>query len=292
MNRYKSPGRSLAVALVLGLFLVSGGNAQQAQQAPKDSMPAGSVSKAAPAAAESSLEPKAIEILKAACSRLAAARSMSFTAVITYESPSRLGPPLAYMTRSAVTMKRPDKLRVITSADGPASEFYYDGKKMVAFAPAEKLVAVADAPPTIDDTLRSAFDSAAIYFPFSDLIVADPYKDLADGLKIAFYIGQSRVVGGVTTDMIAYVDEGVFVQAWIGVEDKLPRRLRAVYGKDPLQLRHDMELTDWKINPVVPAGAFSLKSIASAKRIPFARPDAKPPLGARAPGEGQAVEKK
>jgi hypothetical protein len=42
------------------------------------------------------LEPKAIEILKAACAKLAAAHSMSFTAVISYENPSRLGPPLIY----------------------------------------------------------------------------------------------------------------------------------------------------------------------------------------------------
>jgi hypothetical protein len=52
---------------------------------------------------------------------------MRFTAVISYESPSRLGPPLIYTTTSEVTMQRPDKLRVITHGDGPASEFYYDG---------------------------------------------------------------------------------------------------------------------------------------------------------------------
>ena len=46
------------------------------------------------------METKAMDILKAACSRLAAARSMRFTAVVTYESPSRLGTPLAYSTRS------------------------------------------------------------------------------------------------------------------------------------------------------------------------------------------------
>jgi hypothetical protein len=54
--------------------------------------------------------------------------------------------------------------------------------------------------------MESAYKSAAIYFPFSDVIVADPYKDIADdGLNLAFYIGQSNVVGGTTTDMVAYV---------------------------------------------------------------------------------------
>ena len=76
---------------------------------------------------------------------------MSFTAVVSYESPSRLGPPLVYSTQSEVTVGRPDKLKVVTLGDGPASDFYYDGKTMTAFAPQEKLIAVADAPPTIDE---------------------------------------------------------------------------------------------------------------------------------------------
>ena len=116
--------------------------------------------------------------IKAASARLAAVKTMSFTAVVSYESPSRLGPPLVYSTRSEVTMQRPDKLRVIATGDGPPSEFYYDGKTMTAFAPVEKLIAIADAPPTIDAALQVAFDTGAIYFPFTDVIVADPYKDL------------------------------------------------------------------------------------------------------------------
>src|SRR5512144_855045 len=42
------------------------------------------------------LEPKAIEILKAACNKLAEARSMSFTALGAYEVTSLWGPPLIY----------------------------------------------------------------------------------------------------------------------------------------------------------------------------------------------------
>jgi hypothetical protein len=220
------------------------------------------------------LEPKAIELLKAACNRLAAANTMSFTAVVTYESPSLLASlPLAYTTKSDVTMQRPDKLRVITAGDGPASEFYYDGKTMMAFAPAENLVAIADAPATIDAVLEAAYNSAAIYFPFSDLVVADPYKDLSEGLIVAFYVGQSKIVGGITTDMVAYGNDKVFVQAWIGAEDKLPRRLRAVYRDDLERLRHQMELSDWKLGTAVSAETFKSTKATGAKRIEFARPD-------------------
>jgi hypothetical protein len=226
------------------------------------------------------LEPKAIELLKASCARLAAAHSMSFTAEVTYESPSRLGFPLAYSTKSDVVMQRPDKLRVITSGDGPASEFYYDGKMMMAYAPAEDLVAIADAPPTLDETMEVAYHNAAVYFPFDDVIVSDPYKDIAEDLRLAFYIGQSNVVGGTTTDMVAYDSGGVFVEVWIGAEDKLPRMLRAIYVNDPMRLRHRLELTNWQIDPTISADVFGSSKATAAKHIKFARPDAPlPPPG-------------
>jgi hypothetical protein len=229
------------------------------------------------------LEPKAIELLKSASARLAAAHSMSFTAEVTYESPSRMGMPLAYTTKSDVVMQRPNKLRVLTLGDGPPSEFYYDGKIMMAYAPAEDLVAIADAPPTIDETMEVAYHTAAVYFPFDDVIVADPYKDLAADLRMAFYVGQSNVVGGTTTDIVAYDTGGVFVEIWIGADDKLPRMMRAIYVDDPLQLRHRLELSNWKIDPSVSADFFGSAKASAAKHIKFARPDAPPPTGTAKP---------
>jgi hypothetical protein len=181
-------------------------------------------------------------------------------------------------------MQRPDKLRVITLGDGPPSEFYYDGKTMTAFAPVENLVAVADAPPTIDATLKAAYDAAAIYYPFTDLILADPYKAIADGLKLAFYIGQSKVVGGTTTDMVAIASDDVFMQIWIGADDKLPRMIRAVFRQDPLRLRHQLELSNWQLGPAVAPDAFASAKAASASRIAFAAPQVpKLPPGVKLP---------
>lgn len=232
------------------------------------------------------LEPRAIAVLKAASATLAAARTMRFTAIVSYENPTLLGPPLVYTTRSEVALQRPDKLRVVTTGDGPPAEFYDTGTQLIAFAPAENLVAVADAPPTVDAALAKAYDMAAMYFPFADVIVADPYGDLAGSLKLAFYIGQSKIVGGTTTDMIAYATDAVFVQAWIGADDKLPRRLRAIYAADPAQLRHDMELSDWQLDIAVPADAFGSERAAGATRIDFRRPDPVLPPGLKPPTAG------
>src|SRR5712692_4762248 len=281
MTRDKSLGWALLFAL--GVLLAVAG-ITEAHSAPQATNKKG-VPPDKPVAADSSpaLEPKAIELLKAASERLAAAHTMAFTAVETYESTSRQGHPLIFVNKSEVTLQRPDKLRVITPGDGPASEFYYDGKTMMAFAPAENLVAMASAPPTIDTALQAAYKDAAIYYPFTDVIVDDPYEGISDGMTTAFYIGQSHVMGGVTTDMVAVNNNWVFEQLWIGADDKLPRMARAVFHADPVGLRHQIEFSNWQIDSVVAPDAFTSPGLASAKRISFSRPEPQLPPGIKHP---------
>jgi len=270
--------RPLLLAVALGVFLAANVNAEQ--QAPKAAKSAkAKKKKAAPAAVEPVLEAKAIELLKATSSRLAAASTLSFTAVATHESPSRFGLPLLNTVKGEVILQRPDKLRVITPGDGRAFEFYYNGKTMMAYAPAENMVAVADAPPTIEGMLAEAHRLAAISFPFGDLIAPDPFKGIEPGLRVAFYIGQSKIIGGTTTDMVALGNDTAFAQLWIGAYDHLPRMVRLVYLDDPLALRFQVEYSNWELDRSFPADAFESAKAVSAPHIPFNRPDLQPMTG-------------
>jgi hypothetical protein len=268
--------RALLAAALLGAL---GAGPLHAQQAQPGAQPAQAPPPPRPTAMlpdRPQLEPKAVAILKAMSDKLAAAKTMTFTATVTYEAAARTGQPLAYTTLSEVTVRRPDGLKVVTPGDGSPSEFYYDGRTMTAYAPGPGLVAVADAPPTIDAVLKAAYDEAAIYFPFSDLIVADPYGDVAPGLRLAFVIGRSKVVGGVPTDMVAVANDAVQVELWIGADDRLPRMVRATYFDEPGGFRHALELSDWRLDPPLPADAFASDRAAGAKRIGFANPAAPP----------------
>jgi hypothetical protein len=255
--------RYLPTLLTIGYFALAAANAQQPQP------PA-----SPPPPEHPAIEQAALDMLKATSERLASAKSLSFTAVTTYESPARNGQPLYYTTLSQVTVQRPDKLRVITPGDGPASDFYVNGKSMIAYAPAADLVAVADAPPTIDGAIKEAYDKAAIYFPFSEVLVADPYKNLSAGLTSAFVIGQSHVVGDTVTDMVAITNGNVQAQIWIGINDGLPRMIRAVYPKDPTQSRYEIQFANWKLNAPTTDADFTSAQALKAPRMDFARPDA------------------
>ncbi len=271
--------RTPALLVCFGLLMLS--LTAFAQSAAPASKKKPAANKAAAEDTRPALEPKALELLKATSKRLAAAQTMSFTAIELFETSSRHGHPLAYTTKYEVSLQRPDKLRVIIPGDGPASEFYYDGKTMTAYAPAENLVATATAPPTIDATLEAAYNQAAIYYPFDDVIVTDPYKDMAPGLELAYYIGQSHEVGNTTTEMVAYIDSGVFMQVWIGVDDKLPRLIRAVFLNDPEKLRHELVFQNWQLDPSLPPDTFIAARAAGATRIEFAHPHPQPPPGAK-----------
>lgn len=251
----------------------------QAQQPAKAAAKA-PAAKAAVSPYKPVVEPRAMALIKAMSERLAAATSMSFTATVGYEYPSKLGPPLVYTTRYDVALQRPDRLRILTLGDGPTSEFYYDGRTMTAYAPVENLAAVVAAPPTVDEALLAAQKNAAIFFPFMDVVATDPYRAFTNGAVEAFLIGPSSSVGGVPTTMVAWANNDVFLQMWIGTDDKLPRRIRATYRADPLRLRHELELSNWKLDPVLAPETFASAKAASAGKMNFAAPTP-PPKGVK-----------
>jgi hypothetical protein len=256
------------------LALLAAPLAAQAQNAP-------AATQAAPAPAPV-IEPQAIEILKAASDKLAAAKTLEFTAISTYERAARNGQPLYYSQVHDVTVQKPDKMRVIKPGDGTPDEFYYDGKTMMAYVPGAELVAVADAPPTIDKLIGEAWDKAAIYFPFEDVIASDPFAELSKQMKSAFYVGRSIAVGGVETDMVAVAGDDVAAEVWIGVDDHLPRLVRAVYANEPAHAHYETQFSNWKLGEPIPADTFASEKAAKATHIEFAVPgDVQPPAAAK-----------
>lgn len=81
--------------------------------------------------------------------------------------------------------------------------------------------------------------------------------------------------------MVAWANDDVFLQAWVGVDDNLPHRVRATYSADPLRLRHDLVLSNWKLDEPVTADMFTSPNALSAPKIDFDRPEARLPAGVK-----------
>ena len=88
----------LAVALMSAVTIAGAGRAQQPPAtAPAPVTPSTAAASPAP---QPAIEPAAVAILKAMSEKLATAKTISFTAVSTYESPAINGQPLYYTTTS------------------------------------------------------------------------------------------------------------------------------------------------------------------------------------------------
>ena len=240
-------------------------------------VPAAAQQVAPPAAPEQQpakpvIEPKVTAILKQACDTLAGARTLSFSAVNTYQKAAVNGQPLFYATRNEVTLQRPNKLRVVTPGDGIADDFIYNGKQMMAYVPSLRMVAVTDAPPTIDQMLDTAWEKAAVYFPFSDVITADPCSVFSKNIQSMFYVGQSKVIGGTTTDMVALAGPDIQAELWIGAKDHLLRLIRVVYPNEPAHALYQTEYSNWRLNQPVAPDAFVSAAAAKATRMHFEPP--------------------
>jgi hypothetical protein len=79
--------------------------------------------------------------------------------------------------------------------------------------------------------------------------------------------------------MVAWANNDVFLQIWLGVDDKLPRRVRAMFSSDPLRLRHELELSNWQLDAPVAAEAFASTKAQAAGKMAFAAPTVKLPPG-------------
>lgn len=263
----KSRVTLLFTLALAGISVLSPAHGQQTSENPAPT------AKSAPAAVDS----RALDLLRGMSETLAKAKSMSFHLRRAFDEPAANGQPLFYMVSSTVTLQRPDKLKIITLGDGPASEFYYDGKEMAVLLPAANLIAVESAPPKLEDMLEAAYTKAGIYFPFVDFILADPYAAISEGLTSAFVMGQSNVVGGTTTDIVAIANANFQAQIWIGAKDKLPRLVWLTPTRSKDKPRSMLEFSNWKLNPVTPAKAFRTAAASKAGRINFAKPGASAP---------------
>ncbi len=225
----------------------------------------------APQASAEAVAPAALKVLKEMSDTLAKAKALSFRVRRAFDEPAANGQPLFYIVDSKVSLRRPNQLKVEVLGDGPPSDFYYDGKEFAVYFPQEALLAAETAPPHLEQMLETAFDKAGIYFPFVDFIVDDPYAAITEKLTSAFVVGQSKAIGGTTTDIVAIANPSFQAQLWIGAKDRLPRLVWINPTNGKARSRSMIEFSDWrldnaKLNLARAPGA------AKAARIKFEKP--------------------
>jgi hypothetical protein len=211
---------------------------------------------------------KALALVRKMSDRLAKAQSFSLKARISLELPVEGGGVATFFNEATGAMQRPDRLAADRTGDLAEFRFAYDGKTMTVFTPGNGKWGTTAAPPTIDAMIGAAADQAGISFPFDEILVADPYAAITKDLLQATLVGTSTVAGK-KTDHLLLACRGLELQLWLDQATSLPARVALVYTDQSHRPHFQVEYTDWKLDPKLPASTFALPQPKGASQVEF-----------------------
>jgi len=220
------------------------------------------------------VDPAATQILKRMTDYLSGLQQFSVHTHNNWEDLLDSGQRVDFPLSASVVVSRPDKLRAERKGDITSQTFYYDGRTLTLYNPADKVYAIEPAPPTIEGMLDFARDKLGLLIPAGDLIYRDAYALLMQDVTSAAVIGKA-VVAGVKCDHLAFSRPGVDFQVWVADGGQpLPRKYVVTDTGTPALLSVSTVMSDWNVSPNVADERFTFVPPQGARPITFMHLDA------------------
>ena len=217
----------------------------------------------------SEVDRDAVALLRQSTDYVAGLKQFRVDTDATIESVLPTGQKLQFGQRIAVTVQRPNRMRVERVGELINQTFYYDGKTLSVNLPDEKYYATVQAPPTMDATLDFARDKLDVIAPGSDLIYSNAFERLTQGLTSALVVGKS-VVGGVRCDHLAFRNAEVDWQIWIEEGSKpLPRKFIVTSKRMPESPQFVVVISKWDTAPKITDATFRFVPSKGSRQIEF-----------------------
>ena len=217
----------------------------------------------------SEVDPDAIYLLRRSTEYLSSLKQFRVEADTTIEAVLPAGQKLQFGHRVAVTVQRPDKLRVDRVGELISQVFYYDGKSLSVNLPDDKYYATVPAPPTIEPMLDFARDRLDVIAPGADFVYKNAFERLTAGLTSAVIVG-TGVIGGVRCTHIAFRNPEVDWQIWIQEGDKpLPRKFIVTSKRMPESPQFVVVMSKWDAAPKLTDAMFRFAPPKDSRQIEF-----------------------
>lgn len=219
------------------------------------------------ASAAEPIDPKADQILKSMAAYLGAAKALSFNADIDVEFVMSDHQKLQISSFATAMLERPSKIHVHRKGMIADSDVYFDGTTLSLYGRNLGVYAQRSVPGTIDDAIRAYEWETGLPAPGADLLLADPYKGLMDGVTKATYVGTTQIAG-VECHHLAFRKDKVDWQIWVQTGDRpLPMKYVITSKWQAAAPQYELRLRDWNTAPNVGPGSFAFVPPAGATRV-------------------------
>ena len=220
---------------------------------------------AGPTWAATELNPDADEILRSMSAFLGGAKAFSVTADISNEVITREGEKLQWNSSASLLLRRPAGYRAQLHGRFGAAELVFDGKRAVLYAKDTNVYVQREVAGGDNPALFALIESElGMNLPGVDLLVADPYAALAEGVTRSGYHGTAWV-SGVKCHHLSFREDEVDWQIWVATGDR-PLPMKYVITTKWLTgaPQYSVQLSDWNLAPAVGADAFAFSPPAGA----------------------------
>jgi hypothetical protein len=227
------------------------------------------IAAAAPAAAQSDVDPAAVAALNRMGTFLRSVKAFRVQATTTQDTVLEDGQLVQVAGSVDALVQFPTRLR-IDAVNGKKQRMYlYDGKTFTLFGKVIQYYATVPAPPTIKELALTFPDKYDISIPLEDLFWWGSENTNASALTGATDLGPSTVQG-TSCEQYAFRQDGLDWQIWIQQGDyPLPRKLVITTTDDESRPQYSAVYT-WDLAPAFNDAAFTFTPPAGAKRIPIA----------------------
>lgn len=214
--------------------------------------------------AKADISPEATALAKAVAAKLAPAKTIQLTA--THKVDAELSAS-AKLNKGAlnITVKRPNQCYVLQDAGTETRELAYDGKTLSLIQPELKLHSLESLKANTIEQFADAMDERFGFRPpVAELLASDLPGQLFVNATSATVAGKEWV-GWTRCERLHIEQDGLTGDLWVGVKDKLPRRMMLTFTSLKSQPKWDIRFTNWKLDPQVDESLFTKRAAAGSQ---------------------------
>jgi len=209
---------------------------------------------------------KGDELLREMSTRLAGMQAFAYTVNEHREIVSRTGQKSMRESKRRVLIRRPNAFAFTGEGAAGQTAGWYDGHYITIVGDRDKVWARGPMPPTLDEALDYLASEYDLRVASADLLYSSPYDALMTKDTTGGWVGVEKV-GEASCDHLAYAQEVVDWEIWLGAERRLPCQFKITYKKDPGQPTTTMtyspletpQISDDSFTPKVPADYHRIK---------------------------------
>jgi hypothetical protein len=215
---------------------------------------------------QAEIKPDALALAKELAAKLQSAQTIKVSAKHKLDQVLGVGSKLD-AGPVEVTFKRPNLFYAVQDAKDATREIAYDGRTLCVMHPGMKHHALESIKAGTIEQFSDLVDTRFGFRPpLAELLANDLAAHLMLNVRMASVIGKENV-GWSRCERLRLVQEGMTADLWIGVKDKLPRRMLFTFTDHASRPTWDIRLSKWDLNPAVDSALFSKRPAGNSTKV-------------------------